>query len=67
MFLADNDLIITPDEAKLLRSKKANPEHFITWAKTKFDNDTEILRVVAKGMNIVNGNIVFEEDVVFEV
>jgi hypothetical protein len=66
MYLRDNDLVITATEGQLLLKRKANPNHFVAWANSKFDGNTEICRVVAKDMDIVDGHIVFKEQVIFD-
>ena len=66
MFVRDTDLIISVEEGKILLDRKANPTHFVNWVKTHFEGDTEIRRVVAKSVDIVDGNIVFNEQVIFD-
>jgi hypothetical protein len=66
MYLRDNDLVITAKEGKLLVKRKAKPQDFVAWATSKFDSNTDIHRVVAKDMTIVDGNIVFNEQVIFD-
>ena len=65
MYLRDNDLVITAKEGKLLVKRKAKPKDFVAWANSKFAGNTEIHRVVAFDMKIVDGNIVVKEQVIF--
>ena len=67
MFLANNDLVITADEGKMLRKKKANAQDFVNWAKSKFSDPPEIYRVIViqPKIDIISKSIVFDEEVIF--
>jgi hypothetical protein len=68
MFLSDNDLVISADEGKLLRKRKANAQDFVNWAQSKFSGTTKIHRVVViqPKIDIVSKKIVFDEEVIFD-